>query len=94
MASFVSLFLPAGIVREMGLPIKDFFIWTDDWEFTRRISRKYLFCAVADSVVIHKSKSNMGANIVTESENRLGRFDYLYRNDKMGFRFPHTEETR
>ena len=81
MASFVSLFLPAGIVREMGLPIKDFFIWTDDWEFTRRISRKYLFCAVADSVVIHKSKSNMGANIVTESENRLGRFDYLYRND-------------
>lgn len=81
MASFVSLFLPAGIVREMGLPIKDFFIWTDDWEFTRRISRKYLCYAVADSVVVHKSKSNMGANIVTESEDRLDRFDYLYRND-------------
>ena len=81
MASFVSLFLPAGIVREMGLPIKDFFIWTDDWEFTRRISRKYLCYAVADSVVVHKSKSNMGANIGTESEDRLDRFDYLYRND-------------
>ena len=38
MASFVSLFLKREIVVEMGLPIKEFFIWTDDWEYTRRIS--------------------------------------------------------
>ena len=81
MASFVSLFLPTRIVKEMGLPIKEFFIWTDDWEFTRRISRKYSCYAVADSIVVHKSKSNIGANIVTESAERLERFDYLYRND-------------
>lgn len=81
MASFVSLFIPTRIVKELGLPIKEFFIWTDDWEFTRRISRKYKCYAVADSVVVHKSKSNIGANIVTESEDRLDRFDYLYRND-------------
>ena len=81
MASFVSLFLPRHIIMEMGLPIKDFFIWTDDWEYTRRISRKYKSYVVPDSVVIHKSKSNIGANIVTESEDRLDRFDYLYRND-------------
>ena len=35
MASFVSLFLKAAVVKEVGLPIKDFFIWTDDWEYTR-----------------------------------------------------------
>lgn len=81
MASFVSLFVPAGIVKEVGLPIKEFFIWIDDWEFTRRISRKYKCYAVADSVVVHKSKSNIGADIVTESADRLDRFDYLYRND-------------
>ena len=81
MASFVSLFIPTKIVRELGLPIKEFFIWTDDWEFTRRISRKYPCYAVTDSVVVHKSKSNIGANIATESADRLGRFDYLYRND-------------
>ena len=81
MASFVSLFLPINIVKEMGLPIKDFFIWTDDWEYTRRISREYICYAVPNSIVIHKSKSNMGANIVTESSERLDRFDYLYRND-------------
>ena len=81
MASFVSLFLKREIVLEVGLPIKEFFIWTDDWEYTRRISRKYLSYAVANSVVIHKSKSNIGANIATESADRLDRFNYLYRND-------------
>lgn len=81
MASFVSLFLPGKVVKEVGLPIKEFFIWTDDWEYTRRISKIYPCYAVADSVVVHKSKSNIGANIATESVDRLDRFNYLYRND-------------
>ena len=81
MASFVSLFLKREVVMELGLPIKEFFIWTDDWEYTRRISRKYPCYAVADSTVVHLSKSNIGANIADESAERLNRFDYLYRND-------------
>ena len=81
MASFVSLFLKASVIREVGLPIKEFFIWTDDWEFTRRISKKHPCFAVCDSVVVHKSKSNIGANIASESAERLDRFFYLYRND-------------
>ena len=39
MASFVSLFLRTETVRRYGLPIAEFFIWSDDWEYTRRISR-------------------------------------------------------
>ena len=39
MASFVSLFLRMDTVRQFGLPIAEFFIWSDDWEYTRRISR-------------------------------------------------------
>ena len=81
MASFVSLFLKRETVMELGLPIKEFFIWTDDWEYTRRISRRYPCYAVADSTVVHLSRSNIGANIVDESAERLDRFDYLYRND-------------
>lgn len=80
-SSFVSLFVPTQIVREYGLPIKEFFIWTDDWEFTRRISRKLPCYLVNDSVVIHKSKKNFGANIVNDELERLDRYDYLYRND-------------
>ena len=81
MASFVSLFLPRKVVLEIGLPIKEFFIWTDDWEYTRRISRRYPCYMVADSVVTHKSESNQGANIATAEKDRLDRFYYLYRND-------------
>lgn len=85
MASFVSLFIKRDIVMEVGLPIKDFFIWTDDWEFTRRISRKYKCYYVTDSLVIHKSKNNVGASIA-EVDDRLERFKYLYRNDVVLYR--------
>lgn len=81
MASFVSLYIPSKVVKKVGLPIKDFFIWTDDWEYTRRISRNFRCYAVSDSVVVHKSRTNIGANVVTETVDRLDRFDYLYRND-------------
>ena len=81
MASFVSLFIKSSTVIDVGLPIKEFFIWTDDWEYTRRISRKLPCYVVSESVVIHKSNSNIGANISNDSIDRLPRYKYLYRND-------------
>ncbi len=86
MASFVSLFLPSSVIRANGLPIKDFFIWTDDWEYTRRLSRKYPCYLVNSSVVTHKSKNNIGAKIDTDEPNRLDRYNYLYRNDMYLYR--------
>lgn len=81
MASFVSLFLKAETVKEFGLPIKEFFIWTDDWEYTRRISRKKACYFVGDSVVTHKCKQNIGASIANVPDDRVERFKYMYRND-------------
>ena len=86
MASFVYLFLRAEVVLEMGLPIREFFIWTDDWEFTRRISREYPCWLITDSVVTHKSKANITADIARETAERLDRFRYLYRNDVVLYR--------
>lgn len=80
-ASFVSLLIPTYIVKKVGLPIKEFFIWTDDWEYTRRISKHYKCYVVSKSIVNHKSASNIGANIATDSVNRIDRYHYLYRND-------------
>ena len=40
-ASFVSLLLKSDTIKKYGLPYKEFFIWGDDWEYTRRISKKY-----------------------------------------------------
>ena len=86
MASFVSLFIKAKTVKEFGLPIKDFFIWTDDWEFTRRISREKTCYYIPSSIVTHKSKTNIGADLASEEGERLERFKYLYRNDCVLYR--------
>ena len=81
LASFVSLLIPIKVVKKVGLPIKEFFIWTDDWEYTRRISKIYPCYLVNNSIAIHKSLSNIGANISKDSVDKLNRYYYLYRND-------------
>ncbi|MCI1749750.1 MAG: glycosyltransferase family 2 protein [Megasphaera cerevisiae] len=81
MASFVSLFIPIKVVYAVGLPIKEFFIWTDDWEYTRRISLRYPCYLANQSIVDHKSASNIGASIADDHIDRLERYDFLYRND-------------
>lgn len=86
LASFVSLFVPARIVREVGLPIKDFFIWTDDWEFTRRISRIHPCYVVGGSVVTHASANNGAGTIVDDVPERLDRYRLVYRNDVVLYR--------
>lgn len=86
MATFVSFFVSAKVVREVGLPIKEFFIWADDLEYSRRISRKYPCYFVPSSVVIHKCNSNNGSSIATDSIKRLPRYRYAYRNEVYVFR--------
>lgn len=81
MSSFVSLFVPSQIIKQYGLPIKEFFIWTDDWEFTRRVSIKESCYLVNRSIVVHYSSSNIGANIANDCVERLDRYKFLYRND-------------
>lgn len=81
MASFVSLFMPAETVRKVGLPIAEFFIWSDDWEYTRRISRSLPCYTVSQSVVIHAMKQSSIVNIARDTPDRLPRYSYFYRND-------------
>lgn len=78
-ATFVSLFIPMKVIQDVGLPIKDFFIWNDDTEFTIRITSKYKSYFIPDSYVVHKMAENHGVNIV-EEENRIPRYFYSYRN--------------
>lgn len=80
-ATFVSLFVPARIVLEVGLPIKEFFIWGDDVEYTRRISEQYPSFYVQDSVVLHKTANNEGSNIARDDVSRINRYRFAYRNE-------------
>lgn len=79
-ASFVSFFVKSEVVKEVGLPIKEFFIWGDDMEFSRRITKKYPSFFVKGSKVIHKMKSNKSTDIHEETGERLDRYGLLYRN--------------
>lgn len=79
-ASFVSILVPRVVIREVGFPIKEFFIWGDDVEYTERISEKFASYFISQSIVTHKIKTNAGVNIVTENGDRINRYFYDIRN--------------
>lgn len=79
-ATFVSVLINRESVEEVGLPYKQFFIWSDDIEYTMRISYTRPCYFVGTSRVVHKTKNNVGSDIVTDSADRIGRYFFAYRN--------------
>lgn len=80
-ATFVSFFVRKEVVEDVGLPIKEFFIWGDDVEYTNRISKKYNCFIVGKSQVLHDTKNNEGSNIARDEVTRLNRYKFAYRNE-------------
>lgn len=81
MATFVSFFIKAEIIKIIGLPISEFFIWADDLEYSRRISKKYPCYFISGSTVCHKTKNNLGSNLPADTSEDLNRYFYAYRNE-------------
>ncbi len=79
-STFVSMFLPRQTVEEVGLPIKEYFIWGDDIEYTRRITGEKPAYMVPESKVLHDTNDNVGSNIALD-DGRLDRYRYAYRNE-------------
>lgn len=79
-ASFVSMLINAEAVKKIGLPIKEFFIWGDDTEYSGRLSESFPCYFIPKSVVLHKMKSNVPTDIVSDNDSRLDRYKILYRN--------------
>ena len=77
-ASFVSIMFPRNVVKKVGYPITDFFIWGDDVEYTLRITHDYHLDGfmVNDSLVEHKIKQNIATDLVKEES--LGRVKRYY----------------
>lgn len=80
-ASFVSFFTKVELIRKVGLPIKDFFIWGDDYEFSLRLLRENMGYLILSSTVVHKMKDNHAPNIKTDLESRVSRYFYYFRNN-------------
>jgi len=74
-STFVSLLVHRSAIDDYGLPHKHFFIWSDDIEYTARVTRRGAGYLVPDSVVLHKTKTPYTA--VTDTG---GRFYYHVRN--------------
>ena len=79
-ASFVSCFINVESIKKVGLPIKDFFIYGDDMEYTMRLNTYKPGFVVSTSVVIHKMKENDGINIIDADKTRIDRYFYNFRN--------------
>jgi GT2 family glycosyltransferase len=54
--SFVSMLVRADAARGAGLPIADFFIWNDDFEYSTRLLRGGRGVFAPSSVVVHKTR--------------------------------------
>jgi GT2 family glycosyltransferase len=74
-ASFVSIMCDAAVVAERGLPVADYFLWNDDFEYSTRLIRGHagLYCPA--SVVVHKTRT-FGSTDADPGE----RFFYEVRN--------------
>lgn len=87
-ATFVSCFFTAEMIRRAGLPIAEFFIWGDDVEYTRRLSvRMGMPCyLVKRSRVVHAMQENTGSSIALDAHERIGRYNYAFRNENYLYR--------
>lgn len=80
-ATFVSVLIKTNIIRSIGLPYKEFFIWGDDTEYTQRISNKYRCYVACKSEVLHKRRIQKSLSIYEETDdNRLPNYFYQIRN--------------
>jgi GT2 family glycosyltransferase len=74
-ASFVSVMCDARVIGERGLPVADYFLWNDDFEYSTRLIRDRAGLYCPHSVVVHKTKV-FGATDADPGE----RFFYEVRN--------------
>ena len=80
-ATFVSVLVPTKNIIKFGLPIKEYYIWGDDYEFTFRLSQSLKSYCAFNSKVIHKRVQQAKLSFFAEQEKvRLGNYYYMLRN--------------
>ncbi|MGN8119653.1 glycosyltransferase [Labrys sp. 22185] len=79
-ASFVSLLIARKVVEKHGLPLKEYFIWFDDSEYTYRISRDGNGAIALNSIVIHKTSENTAPETSPIIERNAWKYEFGNRN--------------
>ncbi len=79
--TFVSFLVPAKLVRKIGLPLKEFFIWGDDTEYSLRIARFTKLYQVGKSKIVHLKSGDASQSIFKERDrDKIWQYRLLYRN--------------
>ncbi len=79
--SFVSVLINTKAIRKVGLPYKEFFIWSDDTEYTQRISNNgYIGLYSNKSLVEHRTGTNYNVDIHKDTKNNYWKYSYGIRN--------------
>jgi GT2 family glycosyltransferase len=86
--SFVSVLFPRWVLTRFGLPLKEYFIWFDDQEYTLRITKAGPGVQVLRSVVVHDLGVNRGVNFSDVNASNMWKFEYGARNEA-SFRLHH-----
>lgn len=61
--AFVGPLFPASVVRELGIADGSLFIYGDDTEYTRRVSKKHKLYLIRDAVIDHQDAPVLDANM-------------------------------
>lgn len=86
--SFVSVLFPRWVLTRFGLPLKEYFIWFDDQEYTLRVTQAGPGVQVLRSVVVHDMGVNRGVNFGDVTGANIWKFRYGARNEA-SFRLHH-----
>jgi GT2 family glycosyltransferase len=79
--SFVSVLFPRRVLTKYGLPLKEYFIWFDDQEYTLRVTKAAPGVQCLRSVVVHDMGVNRGVNFGDVSMQNIVKFRYGVRNE-------------
>lgn len=80
-ATFVSVLIPTSVIYEVGLPLKELFIWGDDVEYTKRISQNYLGFQIGKSIIKHLRYGGILSIFKVSDSKRIKMYFYKYRNN-------------
>lgn len=88
--SFVSVMFPRWAITQFGLPLAEYFIWFDDQEYTRRLSKAGPGVQVLTSGVLHDLGVNRGVNFGDVNAGNMWKFEYGVRNEA-SYRWHHED---
>jgi GT2 family glycosyltransferase len=83
--SFVSVLVNARVIPLVGLPIREFFIWYEDVEFTSRVAKRWPGFLILDSLVVHEIPQNQGVHYRDVNAQNVWKYQYGIRNQASVF---------